>query len=99
MARRNAQYKMESGETKYGLKLKKYLTPYQDLDIVIHKGMKGRLDKAMFMVDMSRIHLRQLIPMYSKPLVTNRTARKWEMRWDIGLRVYLPESHSLWFMV
>lgn len=99
MARRNSQYKLEPGDTMYGMKLKKYITPYQDLDIVIHKGMKGRLDNAMFMVDMNQIQLRQLIPMYSKPLVTNRTAKKWEMRWDVGLRVYLPEAHSLWFMV
>jgi hypothetical protein len=99
MARRNSQYQLLPGETKFGIKLKKYVTPYADMDIAIHKGMKGRLDKAMFMVDMSKIQLRQLIPMYSEPLVTNKTMKKWEMRWDIGLRTYFPEAHSLWFMV
>ena len=30
MARRNSQYKLEPGDTMYGMKLKKYITPYQD---------------------------------------------------------------------
>jgi len=52
----------------------------------------------MFVLDMDYIKLRQLIPMYSKPLTTNKTMSKWEMRWDIGLRVLFPEAHSLWFL-
>lgn len=99
MARRNSQYQILPSDNMYGLKMKKYITPYADLDIVIHKGMKGRLDKAMFMIDMSNVQLRQYIPMYSQPLTTNKTMKKWEMRWDIGLRTYFPEAHSLWFMV
>jgi hypothetical protein len=99
MARRNSQYQMVAGEDRFGLKFKKYLTPYADMDITIHRGLTGRLDNAMFVIDLNNIQLRQLIPMYSEPLVTNKTMKKWEMRWDIGLRTYFPEAHSLWFMV
>jgi hypothetical protein len=90
---------MVTGEDRWGLKFKKYLTPYADLDITINRGFTGRLDNAMFVLDMSNIQLRQLIPMYTEKLVTTKTMKKWELRWDIGLRTYFPESHSLWFMV
>jgi hypothetical protein len=99
MARKNSQYQMVTGEDRWGLKFKKYLTPYADLDITINRGFTGRLDNAMFVLDMSNIQLRQLIPMYTEKLVTTKTMKKWELRWDIGLRTYFPESHSLWFMV
>lgn len=95
MARKNAQYQMVSGDTEFGLKWKRYQTPLADINIHPHRGMKGRLYNAIFIVDTSNIHLRQYIPMYTKPLVTNATARKWEIRWDIGLRMYLPEAHSM----
>jgi hypothetical protein len=99
MARKNSQYQMLPGDDKFGLKWKKYITPYADMDITIHRGFTGRLDNAMFVLDMSNIQLRQLIPMYSESLVTTKTMKKWELRWDIGLRTFFPEAHSLWFMV
>lgn len=99
MARRTGQYVMETGDKRFGLDFRTFVTPIADMTIVYHRGMQGRLDRAMFMLDMDNIQLRQLIPLYTKPLVTNSTKKAWELRWDIGLRVYLPESHSLWFMV
>lgn len=99
MARKNSQYQMLPSDDKWGLKWKKYISPYADLDITINRGFTGRLNDAMFILDLGNIELRQLIPMYSEPLVTTRTMSKWELRWDIGLRTYFPESHSLWFMV
>lgn len=98
MSRKNNQYQMTPGDDRFGLKWKKYITPYADLDLVINRGFTGRLDNAMFVLDMNYIKLRQLIPMYSKPLTTNKTMKKWEMRWDIGLRVLFPEAHGLWFL-
>ena len=99
MARRTGQYVMETGDKRFGLDFRTFVTPIADMTIVYHRGMQGRLDRAMFMLDMDNIQLRQLIPLYTEPLVTNSTKKAWELRWDIGLRVYLPESHSLWFMV
>ncbi len=98
MSRKNNQYQITAGDNAFGLAWKKYITPYADLDIAINRGFTGRLDNAMFVLDMDYIKLRQLIPMYSKPLTTNKTMSKWEMRWDIGLRVLFPEAHSLWFL-
>ena len=99
MARRTGQYVMETGDKRFGLDFRTFVTPIANMTIVYHKGMQGRLDRAMFMLDMDNIQLRQLIPLYTQLLNTNHTKKIWELRWDLGLRVYLPESHSLWFMV
>lgn len=99
MTRKNVQYQMTSGDDAYGLKWKRYVTPNEDMLISRHDGMTGALSNAMFVIDPEFIQLRQLIPMYTEKLTDNATAKKWEMRWDIGLRVKFPEAHGLWYFM
>lgn len=99
MSRKNNQYQMTSGDTAFGLKWKKYITPNAELDITRHRGMTGALSNAMFVIDTKYVSLRQLIPLYTEKLTGNSTSKKWEMRWDIGLRMKFPEAHGLWFFM
>lgn len=98
MSRKNNQYIMTSGDNAFGLKWKKYITPNAEMDITVNRGFTGWLNNVMFVIDPKYIQLRQLIPMYTEKLTGNSTAKKWEMRWDIGLRVKMVEAHGLWFI-
>lgn len=95
MSRKNNQYQMTSGDTAFGLKWNKYITPDAEFDIIKHRGLKNHFNNAMFVVDPQYLSLRQLIPLYTEPLVANTTGKKWELRWNIGLRVKFPEAHGL----
>lgn len=99
MTRKNVQYQMTAGDNAYGIQWKRYVTPNEEMIITRHRGMTGALNNAMFVIDTKHISLRQLIPMYTEKLVSNSTTKKWEMRWDIGLRVMFPEAHGLWYFM
>lgn len=95
MSRKNNQYMMTSGDKEFGVQWNKYVTPNADFDIVRHRGMKNHLYNAMFVLDPQYLQIRQLIPMYTEKLTSNSTAKKWEYRWNLGLRVKMPECHGL----
>lgn len=97
MSRKNNQYQMTSGDDAFGLKWKKYVTPIDELNITRHYGMTGIFDNAMFVIDPTNIELRELEGLYTEKLSQNTNSKKLEMRWTIGLRVKLVESHSLVF--
>lgn len=92
-------YNISAGESEFGINIKALTTAVGTHKLVKHPGMTGRMNNAMMIIDTKYAQLREYISMYTEKLVTNDTAKKWEVRCDAGLRVRFPEAHGMIFFV
>jgi hypothetical protein len=99
---RTGKYNITASDQKFGLKWKTLETQHLDLEMTPHKGLtlsNSYLTNCMFIVDKENVQMRELIPMYTEKLVTNKTGKWYEVRGNVGLRVKYPETHAMiWFV-